>query len=253
MSVPKIEGKMVKPIKNKKLAEETVKKVKDTGKIEKEDYVILTKNDKIKDVAPEAVAMVQENSLGVPNSFYELSVENQNMLMFYLDPEFYNDELGCKTHMNVLASYVSAYLEPKEIHTVWKIEYVKDDDGVVVDVKKKIKNYKKYNEIKIKAMEAFHQNPEIHNTWRGLIELHFGVNPKDLLQNAILQDALYAENHYDKNTNRKMAMDMLGLGKDVNNGVQINVFEDGGGKHLAQAIKDLTDDDYIVTEDDLDV
>lgn len=257
MSVPKIEGKMVKPVKNKKLTKEVIDKVKETNTMTKEDYVQIASNNAIKEVEPQALKMKEENALGVPHSFYDLSIENQNMIMFYLDPDFYNEDILEKTHMNVLASYVTAYLDEKEIEKIWDIRKVpvKDDKGNVLgwDFEKKIKNYKKYNETKVKALETFHKNPKIHETWQGLIKLHFGVNPKDLLQNAILQDALHAQNYQDKNANRKMAMDMFGMGKETNNGIQINVYEDGGGKNLAHAIKNFTEDDYVVTDDDLDV
>jgi len=41
--------------------------------------------------------------------------------------------------------------------------------------------------------------------WNDLIRLTFGANPEDMIRNAIMTDAIYAENAADKNANRRMA------------------------------------------------
>jgi uncharacterized protein YqeY len=240
---------IVKKRSNKKLQQEAVERIKETGHVSASDYLQVTnpkkKNNSIKDVEPELVKAKEENHLGVPSTFYLLTPQEQSMLMFYLSSDFVHPVTNKRTHMNILQSYIASYVEDDEIGKVWELK--EDEHGN----RKlgRIKNAKKYAELQTLAIQRFNQNPVMMEAWNDLIRLTFGANPEDMIRNAIMTDAIYAENSADKNANRRMAIDILNLGQDKQN-QSINIFLDGGGKELAEVYKN---DDYIVTIDDLDV
>jgi uncharacterized protein YqeY len=240
---------IVKKRSNKKLQQEAVERIKETGHVSASDYLQVTnpkkKNNSIKEVEPQLVKAKEENHLGVPSTFYLLTPQEQSMLMFYLSSDFVHPVTNKRTHMNILQSYIAAYVEDDEIGKVWELK--EDEHGN----RKlgRIKNAKKYAELQTLAIQRFNQNPVMMEAWNDLIRLTFGANPEDMIRNAIMTDAIYAENAADKNANRRMAIDILSLGQDKQN-QSINIFLDGGGKELAEVYKN---DDYIVTIDDLDV
>ena len=239
---------IVKKRSNKKLQEEAVKRIKETGQVSASDYLQVTnpkkKTNAIKDVEPELVKAKEENHLGVPSTFYELTPQEQSMLMFYLSSDFVHPVTNKRTHMNVLQSYIAAYVDDDEIGKTWEIKEDKQGNRTLG----KVKNARKYAELNTLAIQRFNQNPVMMEAWNDLVRLTFGANPEDMIRNAIMKDALYAENQADKNANRRMAIDILGLGEDKSN-QSINIFLDGGGKELAEV---YSDDDYIVTMDDLE-
>lgn len=240
---------IVKKRSNKKLQEEAVKRIKETGHVSASDYLQVTnpkkKTNAIKDVEPELVKAKEENHLGVPSTFYELTPQEQSMLMFYLSSDFIHPVTNKRTHMNILQSYIAAYVSDDEIEKTWEIKEDKEGNRTLG----KVKNSKKYTELNTSAIQRFNQNPVMMEAWNDLVRLTFGANPEDMIKTAIMKDALYAENQADKNANRRMAIDILGI-SDERNQQSINIFLDGGGKELAEV---YSDDDYIVTMDDLDV
>ena len=240
---------IVKKRSNKKLQQEAVERIKETGHVSASDYLQVTnpkkKTNSVKEVEPQLAKAKEENHLGVPSTFYQLTPQEQSMLMFYLSSDFVHPVTNKRTHMNILQSYIAAYVEDDEIGKVWELK--EDEHGN----RKlgRIKNAKKYAELQTLAIQRFNQNPVMMEAWNDLIRLTFGANPEDMIRNAIMTDAIYAENAADKNANRRMAIDILSLGQDKQN-QSINIFLDGGGKELAEVYKN---DDYIVTIDDLDV
>jgi len=243
-------GNLQKKRSNKKLEEEAAQRIKETQNVTPSDYLTVTnpkkKNNKAKEVEPELVKAKEENHLGVPNTFYDLSIQEQSMLMFYLSSDFEHPITGKRTHMNIIQSYVSAYLDEDEIEKIWNIFY--DDDGNVEKIK--IKNSKKYAELQQKAMMTFNSNPKIKEAWNDLVEMTFGAEPQELIKNAILQDALYAEQASDKNSNRKLAVEILGMNEKSDDSTSVNVFLHGGGKELTEI---MPADSDIVTAKDLEV
>ena len=248
-------GRMTgKEKKNKELVEEAIKRVKETKEVSDDDYLTITQAGKEKEVQFEMAKAKEENALGVPNSFYELTLPEQSMLMYYLSNDFYHPLLGVRTHMNMLVSYITAYIPDEEVKKVYKKREIYNENGDLVDIRyDKIKNYTKYNQWKVESLKAFNQNPQIKKAWNELVEITFGIEPRELLKAVILQDALTADTAGDRNANRKMMIDMLGIGKEHDTAPQFNVFMQGGGSELASTIKQFTEDDYIVTEDDLSV
>ena len=240
---------VIKPRANKKLQDEAVERIKETKHVTASDYVSVVnpkkKNNRVKEVEPELVKAKEENHLGVPNSFYNLDVQEQTMLMLYLSPDFINPLTGNRTHMNVLESYVATYLDEKEIEDIWEVVQKKDKRYVT-----QVKSPKKYAQLKKNAVEAF-SNPVLKETWNDMVRMTFGANPEDMLKNAILQDALYAEKSSDKNANRKMALDIFKVSEKEQNNT-LNVFVQGGGKEMADVLRQAGDE-YVTTEDDLEV
>lgn len=243
------------PKENKKLVDEAINRVKETKRVTEDDYLLIANAERESEVQAEMVKAKEENSLGVPNSFYDLTLPEQSMLMYYLSNDFYHPLIQKRTHMDMLMSYITAYVSDEEIMKVYKPRSVLNDKGVVVDVVyDKVRNYTKYNEWKVEALKSFNSSPQIKKAWNHLVEITFGIEPKELLKAVILQDALTADTAGDRNANRKMMIDMLGIGKEHEaQGQQFNVFLQGGGRELASTIKDVTGDEYIVTEDDLSV
>ena len=166
------------------------------------------------------------------------------MLMFYLSSDFVHPVLQKRTHMNILYSYVTAYLDDDELKKIWTFEVMED-----MSLKLRVKNSKKYAEVQSKALETFNRNPLIVEVWNDLVRMSFGADPESLIKNAIIKDALYSDNNADKNSNRRMAIDILAMNKESGNNT-LNVFLDGGGKELTEA---LSRDDFIVVENDLEV
>lgn len=236
---------IVKKRSNKKLTEETIAKIKETGEVTPKDYLEVMqpkkKGDYVNEVEPELAKARNENQLGVPSSFFELTIREQSMLMFYLSPDFVHPITGKRTHMNILHSYITAYLEDDEIGKIWQLT----DKGNIG----KIKNYRKYAEVQAKAIEVFNKNPMITEAWNDLVRMSFGAEPETLLKNAILQDALHSDNPADKNANRRMALEILGVNKESGN--TVNVFLDGGGRELVEVLE--TADNMITTESDLEI
>ena len=244
---------VVSPRANKKLVDRTVTKIKETGDITPKEYIEVIqpnkKGNRIKDVEAELVEAKQTNSLGVPPTFFDLSLQEQAMLMFYLSSDFEHPLTHKKTHMNILHSYISAYLSDTEIKSIWEIIELRNEHGDIMGYKSKVKNSKKYAEVQSRALIKFNENPKITEVWNDLVKMTLGAEPADLLRNAIIQDALYAEQYQDKNANRKLAVDILGMGGEKA-GASVNVFLDGGGKELVEA---LSGDKYVVKKEDLEV
>jgi len=241
-------GNLTKKRKNKKLQEEAVKKIKETKRVEPEDYLKVSQDKQsLKEVEPELAIAKEENHLGVPNSFYELTIDEQSMLMLYLSNDFISPLTGKRTGMNILESYIATHLDESEVEKIWELTY--DGDGNVTGIKK-IKNSRKFAQIKADAMNAFHKNPKLLEAWNDMSKMALGADPKQMLENAILQDALYSEKYQDKNANRRFALDIFNIGNENEGGQTLNIFLEGGGKELAEIHKD---DEFVTTEDDLDV
>lgn len=236
---------VVKKRSNKKLTENKIAKIKETGEVTASDYLEVMQPKKQKDyigeVEPELAKARNENQLGVPSSFFDLTIKEQSMLMFYLSPDFVHPITNKRTHMNILHSYITAYLDDDEIGKVWEIT----KSGKIG----KIKNYKKYAEVQAKAIEVFNKNPMITEAWNDLVKMTFGAEPETLIKNAILHDALHAEAPADKNANRKMALEILGVNREASN--TVNVFLDGGGRELVEVLD--SKDNMITTESDLEI
>lgn len=242
-------GNVVKKRSNKKLQEQAVKRIKETGNVSASDYLQVTnpkkKSNLVKEVEPELVKAKEENQLGVPSTFYQLTPQEQSMLMFYLSSDFVHPVTNKRTHMNVLQSYIAAYVSDDDIGKVWEI--IESPNG---ETKLgKIKNYKKHAELQAQAIQRFNQNPVMMETWNDMVRLSFGAEPGQMIKTAIMKDALYAEETSDKNANRRMAIDILGMKEEIGN-QSVNIFLDGGGKELAQV---FSNDEYVVTLDDLEV
>lgn len=242
-------GNVVKKRSNKKLQEEAVERIKKEKHVSASDYLQVTnpkkKTNLVKEVEPELAKAKEENHLGVPSTFYQLNPQEQSMLMFYLSSDFVHPVTNKRTHMNILQSYIAAYVDDDDIEKTWEIK----EDAEGNRKMGKIKNSKRYAELQAKAIATFNQNPVMMEAWNDLVKLTFGADPKDMIKTAIMKDALYADKPADKNANRKMAIDILGMDENTE-GQSINIFLEGGGKELAQV---FSDDEYIVTMDDLEV
>ena len=246
-------GRAPKKRANKKLVDEAMARVKGTGEISEDDYLAITKAGRENEVEPEVAKMKSENALDVPNSFFELTIPEQSMLMFYLSRDYVCPFTYKRTYMNMLHSYATSHLDEKEINKIWTIDVVRDETGSVVDYKLKIKNHDKYNRTNKDALRAFNNNPDIVKAWSELVKMKFVIQPEDLIKTAIIQDALEAENYKDRNQNRKMALDILQIGQKIDQAQMFNVFLQGGGAELAEAAKNLSDNQFITTKDDLKV
>ena len=242
-------GNIVKKRSNKKLQEEAVKRIKDTGNVTPSDYLQVTnpkkKSNLVKEVEPELVKAKEENQLGVPSTFYKLTPQEQSMLMFYLSSDFVHPITNKRTHMNVLQSYIASYVDDDEISKIWEVIETPNGETKLG----KIKNYKKHTELQAHAIQRFNQNPLMIETWNDLVRMSFGAEPAQMIKTAIMKDALYSEETHDRNANRKMAIEILGMKEETQN-QSVNIFLDGGGKELAQV---FSNDEYVVTMDDLEV
>lgn len=248
---------IIKKRANKQLIDDDLKHIKETGEVTPKEYLSVTKpkkkGDNISKVDVEMQKAKDENQLGVPDSFYELNAEEQAMLMFYLSSDFVHPVTCKHTHMNVLQSYITAFLDEDDIFSIWEKKIKKNEDGEEVLVTGKVKNYKKFANVKLEAMGMFKKNPNMQKAWTDMVKMSFGEDPKEMVRNAILTDSLYSEDNTDKNQNRKMAVDILGLKEDKEADVSINLFTDGGGKELVRATKGLTGDEFTTDEDDLEI
>ena len=249
-------GNIVKKRGNKKLAMEAAESIKAKGVVGAEDYVKVIKDEgSVRSVEKELGEMKENNALGVPNSFYELTVPEQGMMMFFLSRDFVHPLTRKRTHMNVTQSYIASHLNEDEIFSIWeKIEMTGEEGEPIGEAYTgKVKNYKKLHELEAKALSVFSMNSKMGEVWRSLSAMTFGVNPEDLLKTAILQDALHSNDYRDKNANRKMALEMLGIGKDKESeAARINVFTEGGGKELAEVLQKFSNQSTVVTIDDLE-
>lgn len=248
---------------NRKLQEEEIKRVKETGSVDEKSYLAITnpkkKSDYVKDTEIELSKAKEENSLGVPNSFYDLNKQEQSMLMFFLSSDFVHPILNKRTHMNMLYSYIAAFIDDKELSQIFEIEYSKVQGENEGETKveptgiKRVKNYRKHSEVEMKATAMFNSNPAMKEAWNDLIEMSFGADPAVMIKNAILKDAIEGENYQDKNANRKMAISMLGLDKqESETGNTVNVFVDGGGQEFLKSLQQGTNDPTLTTAEDLD-
>lgn len=248
---------IIKKRANKKLIDKDLEDIKETGEVTPKKYLSVTnpkkKGDNISKVEPEMQKAKDENQLGVPDSFYELNAQEQAMLMFYLSSDFVHPVTGKHTHMNVLQSYITVFLDEDDIFSIWEESIKKDEDGKERTVIGKVKNYQKLAQVKLEAMQMFNRNPNMKKAWTDMVKMSFGEDPKELVRNAIITDSLYSEDTTDKNQNRKMAVDILGLKEDKENEVNVNLFTEGGGRELVKATKELTNDDFTADDDDLEI
>lgn len=249
----KVSGKV-----NKKILDETVKEIKDNKQVTEKDYVTLIspkgksqdRDKALRQVQPELATAKRENLFAVPSKFYDLTPVEQSMLMFYTSSDFVNPVTNKRTHMDVLQSYITACVEEDDLFKVFdKVE--KDVNGVVNYVTGKVISPRRYATMKQKALETWNANPDLREVFSDMVAVEFGADPETMLKNAILTDALYAKEYQDKNQNRKMALDILGVGKQKDEDRNhVDIYVGGGGSKLVEMVVNITGDKYGVTDDD---
>jgi hypothetical protein len=234
-------------------AKKRVEGIKGKEKIDAVDYVAVLnpkgKKDNVDEVAEEMAVAVANNHLGLPKTFYELTREEQTMAMFYFSSDFIHPMFGKRTHMNPLMAYVTAYLDEDDIRKVWKVVEGEDGEAFV----KGVKNYAKYGELELKAIKAFNDNPSMRDTLTDMMVMAMGAKPEEKLKLAIFSDALHSDNYNDRNANRRMLIDILGIKKDQQPQQQVNLYFESGGNKLIKNVVEMTGDTALVVESDFEV
>jgi len=154
----------------------------------------------------------------------------------FMDKNYISPYTGKKTYMNVEESYICSgvydknYLDNIYEVTEKKIEMEKNgttwlDTIFIYNVINETKDRK----IRSEAINYFNKEGLSQFFQNALVEKFGGVCAEDLLRSSILTDAIYSEDIKDKNANRKMLIDILGM-KVVKHDQTINLRKRGGGE-----------------------
>lgn len=196
-------------------------------------------------------------SLGL--NLHEIN-EQQTMFIFnYLDNEMTNTYTGRKTKSDFLNAFIMSFDNGHEIsQSIWSVEekpIAFDKEGNELDWEDviKIKDFILFRKWKMRATKYWNDN-SLNRYVKGMKDLLLGnINRGQLLEDAIFSDAI-DENSSErlKIESRKQAINILGLDKTRTSN-SFNVFTSGGGKDMANALKDYTGSssnplDYIEQE-----
>jgi len=179
-----------------------------------------------------------ENSIVqfVNKELAEKGVLATTLFTLFMDKDYINPYTGKHTYMNIEESYICSgvysdkYLE--EVYHVYEKEVEKQEKGVTwtdYETVYEIKDAKKNRKIRAEAVHYFNREglgQFFHST---LIEQLGSIPIQDLLKSAMIKDALFSEDVRDKNTNRKMLIDVYGM-KVVKHDQTINLRKRGGGE-----------------------
>lgn len=190
------------------------------------------------------LALLDLNSLGLNLS--EINEQQTTYIFNYLDNEMTNTYTNRKTKGDFLNSFVMSFSDGHNISKkIWELESKPisfDKDGNAIDWEDtiKIKDFLLFRKWKMRATKYWNEN-NLNNYVKGMKDLLLGnINRGQMLEDAIFSDAI------DENVSerlriesRKQAINILGLDKTKTTS-NFNVFTSGGGKEMANALKDYT-------------
>ncbi len=196
-------------------------------------------------------AWVMEREMGLPESYMRLGEVEQRMLMLYME-DVREPMTGESTYGKVFTSWLYANrteggiriptdLFIKEIDTV-----IDSKTGELVEVEKTVPNPDKMNlylRLKARAFATWRQN-NMHELVKPMREIfkNAGLKDEQLLEQAIVDDALSADKSNYTARMRSLAVKVKGMEK--NNTLQmVNVYVEGGGDKLNRTIIEETGND----------
>jgi hypothetical protein len=206
-----------------------------------------TEQASLEDVMVDGVERYENSILSnVPSGLADKGILAVRLFHYFLDSETKNMWTGKPTMLDLEESYIMSGVYPeKHLETVYKVwlepQEVRRKDGSTVteyETKYAILNRKEDMRIRTEARKYWNENGldqfflEAQQYKRGNIPFI------DQLKFAIETDALKPGD----TANRKMAMDIHGM-KNKFGQAQINVYVDGGGKHLARTIIESSGND----------
>lgn len=203
------------------------------------------------------LALLDLGSLGL--NLNEINEQQTTYIFNYLDNEMTNTYTGRKTKGDFLNSFVMSFDNGHEISEhIWSVNKRPisfDKEGNELDWENvvTISDFLLFRKWKMRATKYWNDN-NLNNYVKGMKDLLLGnINRGQLLEDAIFSDAI------DENVSerlriesRKQAINILGLDK-TKTSTNFNVFTSGGGKDMADALKDYTGSssnplDYIGNE-----
>lgn len=192
-----------------------------------------------------------EETLSLPKPFMELGELEQRMVLLYVDNETIEPNSGKKTENNMFISFLAAYPNKKVVKKIFKkedqiVDYTKDGEPIYEPV---IVPDSEYTDLRLKlkkhATIVWHKSnlKEIAKSMRELVT-NDGFKDDEILEQAIMSDALSDKRDSFTMQNRRLAADIKGIKKPV--GLQgINVFLVGGGKESSENIVNVTGNEAL--------
>jgi hypothetical protein len=183
-----------------------------------------------------------KGSLGLPPAFMQLGELEQQIVMFYNDPEYIEPNSKKHTKNDSFISFLSCYpnqgIVKKLFHEVmYEDGYDREGNQLYKRVVEPSPEYR-IQRLRLKSLSTsiWSKNnlKEVAMRMRDIVE-NDGYKEDEILERKILDDALFGERDSYTLQNRKMAMEIKGM-KKPKSMQSINVFLDGGGQKANRVI-----------------
>ncbi len=211
------------------------RKVEWYEQVDEKAYVEYAREGKL-DLIENEISLIEE-SLSLPSAFMSLDEQCQQILLLYLDEGLVEPYSGQPTHNNKFASFLMTYPNKRLLSEIFvkTIERdINDDPYEVINVSPE--KYSEYLKLKAFATSLWKQNA-LHQVVRPMRDVlkYDGFKAEEMLENAILDDALSNDKSNYTLRNRSMAIKIKGMEKQ--NSLQLfNVYLDKGGEQLNKRI-----------------
>lgn len=191
-----------------------------------------------------------ESEMGLPKAYMLLEDCAKQVLMGYLESDLEEPYSGLKTKGNIFASYLMAYPNKKVLKSLFVetlVEtgaYDKDGDPIQKVVKKvNPERFEVYTRLKQQSGAYWRKNnlKDLVRPMRDIIQ-QGGFKDEDILERAIIDDALSEDKSQFTARMRSLAVKVKGMEK-TNSIQQINVYVEGGGKQLNNTIIEASGND----------
>lgn len=159
------------------------------------------------------------------------------LMSLFMDNKYVSPYTGKKTYMDIEESYIcSGVYDEKELDKVYDAKEVEvevyDKQGntrIEYEIKYEVLDKQRDRLIRAEGISYFNKNGLGSFFHSMLIEKMGGIPIADLVKTGIYNSALFAEDSKERDRNRRMAIDVLGL-KVKKQETTINLRKHGGGE-----------------------
>jgi|GEM_PF-4006610 len=192
---------------------------------------------------------IVSGSISFPKPFMELNQFEQQIVLLYIDRDFIEPITQKKTENDFFISFIAAYPEKsvvdKAFHTVRRVVGKDREGGEITEIvsEPNPENMVMYLKLQTQAT-IIKRSSSLKDIAKSMREImtNDGLKDEDIIERAIMQDAISRDKTAYTMQNRKLAIDIKGLKKPMNLQT-INVYNDGGGKKANKVIVDAVGND----------
>lgn len=200
---------------------------------------------------------IVESTQGLPESVKNLDEISLRQMSNYTQEKIC-EYTGLSTLSNKVVSFINsgAYTD-KYLNRVFGSRFVtkvkKSKNGIekgmdtdIEEEEKEIKYFirdqREYAKIEIDALQNW-TSKGLDTFYEEYMQFMYGKLTKGFVDRSLMAGYVGAKNENTKLKYLKLIMDSLGMGKNTNTAVQVNVYKDGGGKELNQEIISVSGND----------